>query len=112
MSFLPDAIDFVGSDYCLFILPVNPFFPFYPSHQVVVMPHDKDIVQGFAEIQRIVKDPLYVEIKRHNPASARVTGSSVVEDLMIHDIDIILNFVNLQALKTGFYLMYARTTIL
>jgi predicted dehydrogenase len=43
------------------------------------------------EIKKIVKKPLYVEMKRHNPASARVTGSSVVEDLMIHDIDILLN---------------------
>ena len=32
-----------------------------------------------------------MEFKRHNPASARITGSSVVEDLMIHDIDILLN---------------------
>ncbi len=46
-----------------------------------------------AEIKKIVKKPLYVEMKRHNPASARVTGSSVVEDLMIHDIDILLNSV-------------------
>ncbi|MFA5266401.1 MAG: Gfo/Idh/MocA family oxidoreductase [Methanoregula sp.] len=44
-----------------------------------------------AEIKKIVKKPLYVEMKRHNPASARVTGSSVVEDLMIHDIDILVN---------------------
>jgi len=44
-----------------------------------------------AEIKKIVTKPLYVELKRHNPASARVTGSSVVEDLMIHDIDIIVN---------------------
>jgi predicted dehydrogenase len=44
-----------------------------------------------AEIKKIVTKPLYVEMKRHNPASARVTGSSVVEDLMIHDIDIIVN---------------------
>ncbi len=44
-----------------------------------------------AEIKKIIKKPLYVEMKRHNPASARVTGSSVVEDLMIHDIDILLN---------------------
>ena len=44
-----------------------------------------------AEIRKIIKKPLYVEMKRHNPASARVTGSSVVEDLMIHDIDILLN---------------------
>lgn len=43
------------------------------------------------EIKRIVKKPLYVEAKRHNPASVRVTGSSVVEDLMIHDIDIVFN---------------------
>jgi len=44
-----------------------------------------------AEIKKIVTKPLYVEMKRHNPASARVTGSSVVEDLMIHDIDIVTN---------------------
>ncbi|MCX6698046.1 MAG: Gfo/Idh/MocA family oxidoreductase [Methanoregula sp.] len=43
------------------------------------------------EIKRIIRKPLYVEMKRHNPASARVAGSSVVEDLMIHDIDILLN---------------------
>ena len=44
-----------------------------------------------SEIKKIVKNPLYMEFKRHNPASARITGSSVVEDLMIHDIDILLN---------------------
>ena len=44
-----------------------------------------------AEIKKIVKNPQYMEFKRHNPSSARVTGSSVVEDLMIHDIDILLN---------------------
>ena len=42
------------------------------------------------EIKKIVDKPLYVEMKRHNPASARVTGSTVIEDLMIHDIDILL----------------------
>lgn len=40
------------------------------------------------EIKQIVRRPLYVEMKRHNPASARISGSSVIEDLMIHDIDI------------------------
>lgn len=44
-----------------------------------------------SEIKKIVKNPLYFEMKRHNPSSARVTGSSVVEDLMIHDIDILIN---------------------
>ena len=41
------------------------------------------------EIKRICRKPLYVEFNRHNPASTRITGSSVVEDLMIHDIDIL-----------------------
>ncbi|HTY53481.1 MAG TPA: Gfo/Idh/MocA family oxidoreductase [Methanomicrobiales archaeon] len=43
------------------------------------------------EIRRIIRKPLYVEMKRHNPTSSRMTGTSVVEDLMIHDIDIALH---------------------
>jgi predicted dehydrogenase len=43
------------------------------------------------EIQKIISEPLYVELKRHNPTSSRVTSGSVVEDLMIHDIDIVMN---------------------
>ena len=44
-----------------------------------------------SEIEKIIKKPLYVEIRRHNPASARITDSTVVEDLMVHDIDIVFN---------------------
>ena len=36
------------------------------------------------EIERIIKNPLYVEIRRQNPASTRITDSTIVEDLMIH----------------------------
>ena len=43
------------------------------------------------EIKKIIRNPLYIEMKRHNPASSRVSGSSVVEDLMIHDVDIMRN---------------------
>ncbi|HQD27297.1 MAG TPA: Gfo/Idh/MocA family oxidoreductase [Methanoculleus thermophilus] len=43
------------------------------------------------EVARVVQNPLYVAFHRHNPASARVSGSSVVEDLMIHDIDVAFN---------------------
>lgn len=43
------------------------------------------------EIKKIMNNPLYIEFKRHNPASSRITGSSVIEDLMIHDIDILTN---------------------
>jgi len=44
-----------------------------------------------AEIRRIVRNPVFVELNRHNPASSRPMGSSVIEDLMIHDIDILLH---------------------
>ncbi|PWR72865.1 Gfo/Idh/MocA family protein [Methanospirillum lacunae] len=45
-----------------------------------------------SEIKNMIKDPLFVELKRHNPASNRLSGTSnIVEDLMIHDIDIILH---------------------
>ncbi len=43
------------------------------------------------EIKKIIKNPFYIEMRRHNPASSRITDASVVEDLMIHDIDIIFN---------------------
>jgi len=43
------------------------------------------------EVARVVRDPLYVAFHRHNPASARVSGSTVIEDLMIHDIDVAFN---------------------
>lgn len=76
-----------------------------PEDLVVGVGHIERFNPIIAEIQRIVKDPLYVEIKRHNPASARVTGSSVVEDLMIHDIDIVFN-----ALFDGEYSMQSFCT--
>jgi len=44
-----------------------------------------------SEISQMIADPLYIEFKRHNPTSSRITGSSVVEDLMIHDVDIMRN---------------------
>jgi predicted dehydrogenase len=43
------------------------------------------------EIKKIADKPAYVEIKRHNPTSTRITDASVIEDLMIHDIDIVFN---------------------
>ncbi len=61
----------------------------------------KDIVCGVGhierfnpiveEIKKIAERPDYVSIKRHNPTSNRITDASVVEDLMIHDIDIVFN---------------------
>lgn len=62
-----------------------------PEDLVVGVGHIERFNPIVKEIRRIVKDPVYVEIKRHNPASMRISGSSVVEDLMIHDIDILFN---------------------
>jgi len=63
--------------------------------------HGKEIVVGVGhierfnpivdEIKKIAERPDYVSIKRHNPTSNRITDASVVEDLMIHDIDIVFN---------------------
>ncbi len=43
------------------------------------------------EIMHICRDPHFVEFRRHNPTSSRVTDSTVIQDLMIHDIDILFN---------------------
>ncbi len=44
-----------------------------------------------AEIKKIIMNPFFVQMRRHNPASSRITDASVIEDLMIHDIDILFN---------------------
>ena len=62
-----------------------------PPDLVVGVGHIERFNPIVPEIRRIIRKPLYVEMKRHNPSSARITGTSVVEDLMIHDIDIALH---------------------
>lgn len=59
-----------------------------PEELVAGVGHIERFNPIVGEIQKIIRNPLYVEMKRHNPASARVNTSSVIEDLMIHDIDI------------------------
>jgi len=59
-----------------------------PDGLVVGVGHIERFNPVVDEITRIVTRPLYMEIRRHNPASARVTGSTVIEDLMIHDLDL------------------------
>ncbi len=44
------------------------------------------------EIKTLIKSPRYIEIKRLNPASTRITDADVVSDLMIHDIDLVWNY--------------------
>lgn len=62
-----------------------------PDDIVVGVGHIERFNPIVDELKRIIKDPLYIEFKRHNPGSSRITDVSVVEDLMIHDIDILFN---------------------
>ncbi len=71
------------------------------GRKIQEMLKNKKIVFGVGHIERfnpiipeIIKLNLKIEygdIKRHNPTSSRISDSSVVEDLMIHDIDIVFN---------------------
>ena len=66
-----------------------------PKEAVVGVGHIERFNPIIPEIANIVENPHYVSIHRHNPASSRITGTPVVEDLMIHDIDIVFNtFIN------------------
>lgn len=62
-----------------------------PDDLIVGVGHIERFNPIVNEISQIISDPLYIEFKRHNPTSSRITGSSVIEDLMIHDIDIMLH---------------------
>jgi len=64
-----------------------------PEDLVVGVGHIERFNAIIPELAQIVRHPCYVEICRHNPGSARVTGSTVVEDLMIHDIDLIFSLI-------------------
>jgi predicted dehydrogenase len=61
------------------------------AHLTVGVGHIERFNPIVEEIKKIADKPAYVEIKRHNPTSTRITDASVIEDLMIHDIDIIFN---------------------
>ncbi|MCP1716191.1 putative dehydrogenase [Methanocalculus alkaliphilus] len=62
-----------------------------PEGIVVGVGHIERFNPIVPEIQRIAKAPRYIAFHRHNPASGRITDASIVEDLMIHDIDILVN---------------------
>jgi predicted dehydrogenase len=47
----------------------------------------------FGYLEKVVTDPRFIEIHRLSPFPERSTDIGVVLDLMIHDLDIVLNFV-------------------
>jgi len=62
-----------------------------PDGVIVGIGHIERFNPIVPEIRRITTAPQYVAFHRHNPASGRITDASIVEDLMIHDIDILFN---------------------
>lgn len=81
----------------------KPLAPSYDDGKKVleILRKNKDIVFGVGHIERfnpvvseiasLGLDATYIDVKRHNPASMRIQDATVVEDLMIHDIDTIFN---------------------
>ncbi len=71
------------------------------GEELLELSKNKNIIVGIGHIERfnpiineinkMIKNPFFVDMRRHNPSSSRITDSSIVEDLMIHDIDIIFN---------------------
>lgn len=55
--------------------------------------HVERFNSAFQTIAKIVKDPLFIECHRLNPFPNRSLDIGVVNDLMIHDIDIILGLI-------------------
>ncbi len=43
------------------------------------------------ELHKLELEIKYIDVKRHNPTSGRIRDSTVIEDLMIHDIDVVFN---------------------
>ena len=67
------------------------FYDALPNDLIVGVGHIERFNPIVNEIKKLVNHIRYCEIKRHNPASKRITDATVVKDLMIHDIDIVFN---------------------
>jgi predicted dehydrogenase len=85
--------------HCLIEKPVT--LSFEEGNELLNFFDNTDLIVGVGHIERfnpivdeitkLIEKPFLVEIKRHNPSSSRITDGSVIEDLMIHDIDIVFN---------------------
>lgn len=67
------------------------FLKLIPDHLVVGVGHIERFNPIIGEIKNLMRNPKYIEIRRHNPGSSRITDAGVLIDLMIHDIDLIWN---------------------
>jgi len=80
------------------------------NHLIKIARSKKRILQiGFVErfnpaivaLGKVIREPLFIETHRLHPFFTRGTDVDVVLDLMIHDLDIILNFVNSPVKSVG-----------
>ena len=63
-------------------------------HLIIQVGHLERFNPAVVALRDIIKQPMFIESHRLSIYKPRCTDVSVVLDLMIHDIDIILNFVN------------------
>ena len=64
------------------------------SNLLLQVGHVERFNPGILEIEKIVKEPRFIECHRNAPFQTRGTEVGVVLDLMIHDLDIILYLVS------------------
>ncbi len=63
------------------------------SKQVVAVGHIERFNPVVPEVKKhLTADTDYVSFRRHNPGSGRVVDADVIFDLMVHDIDILWNY--------------------
>ncbi len=78
---------------CEFLSDAAKLIKFIPANLICGVGQIERFNPIVKEIKNIIDKPIYIESKRHNPASARNNGS-VVLDLMIHDIDVVYNLLD------------------
>ena len=55
--------------------------------------HEERFNPAFVAAKKVISNPMYIEAHRLSPFNSRNTEINIVQDLMIHDLDIILSLV-------------------
>jgi predicted dehydrogenase len=63
------------------------------KNRILQVGHVERFNSGFLAVEKVIKNPIFIECHRLGPYKQRSTDIGVVLDLMIHDIDIILGLV-------------------
>ncbi len=60
---------------------------------VLAVGHSERFNPALEQADRVIRDPLYVEVMRVAPFPGRGTDVDVIKDLMVHDLEIVLHWV-------------------